>query len=330
MMPFLGGLLSGGASLLSGLFDKPKNNKGMMSSISKSNQQRIARANAQDEAWNKRVVADMTRVARWNNFDAAGMMKAAEKSGFNPVTFLNAGGIAAFTGRADRMLQAKSGGLSKPGYQAYIRDTGQLQQTGTTMGQAIGNALQSGVNTFLSISQQNDSQEFQKSLMQMQLAGVQRSATPANRLFSVPMSGGVETGRQVKVGGGNPSGGGGGFWWDQKPNTAGNPGGTTLRTGIGDWWLPGPDAQVIEDVLGESEIISGIYGGGRILTSIYAPSNWKRVGRGLYENAKVKPSGGAAWVRDNWSTWADNAKQIFTTIPKQQPEDPIFNPGFWN
>lgn len=153
-------LISGGTSLLGGLLDPPKSNKGMMSSIAKSNIKRINNVNIAEAKWNRMV----ERKAR-NAGDF--MMKEAERLGFNPVTYLQAGGL-------QHAYNVATIGLSKPAFHYYERDTGTLQQSGTTTGQAIGNALQAAGSSYIATQQQIQQNELQKELMGMQLEALNR------------------------------------------------------------------------------------------------------------------------------------------------------------
>lgn len=165
----LPGLLTGGASLISGLFNKKKNNKGMMSSISKSNQERIAKANAQEVAWIERVQASMKRASKAPVIDVEKFHKDAERLGFNPVTYLQSGALGMYNQRADAMATAQIL-ASKTPYHYYERDTGQLQESGMSTGEAFGNALTSGVSAYLSAQQQIDQNDFAKQMQGMSIA----------------------------------------------------------------------------------------------------------------------------------------------------------------
>ena len=165
----LPGLLTGGASLISGLFNKKKNNKGMMSSISKSNQERIAKANAQEVAWIERVQASMKRASKAPVIDVEKFHKDAERLGFNPVTYLQSGALSMYNQRADAMATAQIL-ASKTPYHYYERDTGQLQESGMSTGEAFGNALTSGVSAYLSAQQQIDQNDFAKQMQATAIA----------------------------------------------------------------------------------------------------------------------------------------------------------------
>lgn len=137
--------------------------------------------------------------------DYEGMMKAAEAAGFNPQTFLNAGGLQAYTvtetdtedtNRVDTDMSVTTtrkghnalgaaqiaAQLMSP--QAHVA-TAQPTHHIPHAGEAVVSGLQAGLNQFNSDKRLADTQAFQRELLNTQLAAIQK-APPMSRSFFTP------------------------------------------------------------------------------------------------------------------------------------------------
>lgn len=165
--------------------------------------------------------------------DTAAMMKAADAAGFNPVTFINAGGLQAYTQTgfkseqhdiSDLMVeenysstghnaaaayQLKAGLMSPQTYQATAFQTSAFQENMPTPQQAVpnnmmiaANAGSAALNAYTAGAAREDSQAFQREMLNTQLAAIQRNQG-ANRTGFVPStvtSGGLTVGNKNGAG----------------------------------------------------------------------------------------------------------------------------------
>lgn len=257
----LGALLTMGGSLLSGLLGQSDEKKRLKAQefarqqANVHNQQAIEAFNQRSEANANRLNAEIRKRAdkaakvpvvtqssrhvtdtqvdtrhaeTQSSVDIDGMMAAAEKAGFNPVTFLRAGGLQAYaksvsdeTGKHTQSLWEKSSqkvtganamdaalaGQHLPALMAY-QEAGQDQSMnypGT--GEVLGSALKSGVDKFVSDLDQSRQNDFQRDLLERQLAGRNRSGVGGGSMY-VPY--GVQYGGTSNNGGSGALGGGGG------------------------------------------------------------------------------------------------------------------------
>lgn len=216
---FLGALIGGAASLVGGLFGK--------SSADKKDRQNARNQQKNDEANRKRVEAmnadvraraeaaakvpivtttsgfDKSRVITSGSVDIAAMMAAAEKSGFNPVTFLRNGGMAAYAksvtdtdrkyGETQTVTGAHAMDAALAGQQIF-QSAAPYQNQAPGYGEVFGNALTTGANLWVQDYNQKQQNAFQMQLMNAQLAGNNRAAD-----------------RRAASGGNSPRGGGSGF-----------------------------------------------------------------------------------------------------------------------
>lgn len=202
---WIGAAIGAGASLIGGLIGQ--------SSKKKQEERNIRDQRNTDAANHRRVVemnADVRRRAEaaaavpivtsgWeriaSSVDVEGMMAAAEKAGFNPVTWLRNGGLAAYARTSRDYSESVTGSRAMEAALAgsEIYQQGQAyQRTAPTQGEVFGNALAqfgSGVSEFLTQQQQN---AFQMQLLNAQLQGNNRAS--AQRAYQQQRSGGNSPG----------------------------------------------------------------------------------------------------------------------------------------
>ena len=203
-------LFAGGLSAVAGLFGRSdakateKRARAAHEEAERKNRKAVKKANATNEALGRELLnvpletttveqrsgGVKTSFREWGDVDSVAMMAAAEASGFNPVTWLNAGGMTAYARRF---------------YESNVEDTTRIETTFTSKGHnaaaayqlmspqvyqgtpapvhnvpSVGSVLaQAGSDAF---KQYNDdairtaSQNFQRELMQMQLDAAQQRA----------------------------------------------------------------------------------------------------------------------------------------------------------
>lgn len=145
-----------------------------------------------------------------SSFDADAMLKAAEASGINPITFLRNGGMAAFirtkTDEADTygttVTTTRKGHNAVAAANMALRDLDLHNPTPISHVPGAGEAIGQGISQFanaagdiaarqdaqaFTAAQSEKHQAFQRELMMMSLGGVQRGgAIPGGRSFYVP------------------------------------------------------------------------------------------------------------------------------------------------
>lgn len=227
--------------------------------------------------------------------------KEAEEQGFNPVTWLNATagwqdqtqlGYAQLA--ADTMLQGlnmKVQGSQMAIPEAYMEETYMMNAPTAQVPsatEAVGGALQAGVNTYLTDMRAVDSRNFQREMLATQIAAINsRNGTPSSGI-GVPVgqrtffgSGQIpyaqSVGRQARAGVAPGT-------WDPSNektdyvNPLGGlttPGGTVIGTPTGYNRFPG--AQAMQGIFGDEGPLPVIYGG--FNTANYAW--WSLTGRDI-------------------------------------------------
>lgn len=228
------------------------------------------------------VTSSRTSDSKTDNYsyvDTEGMMKAAEAAGFNPVTFLNAGGLQAYTQTGSRttlsdtqtditdMLVTNTTTGHNAGLSAQIQSqtdqfSAQLaspttyQMSATQVGkipstmEVIGDAGTAALNAYRQDEARQNNQDFQREMLNTQLAAIQK-ASGANKF-----GGGFGTVPSMSTSGGTTVTGGGGL--TPKVGTVTNP-----WAGVGGVVSPSwPDAETVENRYAEGVSIPyGIIGG---------------------------------------------------------------------
>lgn len=177
--PLIGGLITGGLSLLGGLFgrsDAKKQKKKEEAAIAAANEQNayqaeMTRLRAQAAA----KIPIVTQSA--SSVDMAGFLKAAEAGGFNPLTFLRSGALGSFT----RSIQSVTGSTAMDAALAGAGNGGggasmmpvmsSVQVPG--IGSVISNSLSQGFNRYLDLDSQYRQEQLQAAMVQAQLKGSQ-------------------------------------------------------------------------------------------------------------------------------------------------------------
>lgn len=189
MDPLLGGLISGGLSLLSGF--------GAKQSAAKQSRQQIINDNAANY-YNEQQIAAMNSTRMWLGerlletpqwsketnkqderswVDVDAMMLAADRAGFNPVTFLNAGGLQAYTQRStdsyrETLQNDPVAAFSLMMPAANQRTATQAANIPSTLS-VLGDAGQAALKSYQTDARLQSSQAFQENLLRLKLDSIQ-------------------------------------------------------------------------------------------------------------------------------------------------------------
>lgn len=191
----LGALVSGATSLIGGLFgkasadDKYKQQLRQQATVNQLNFDLINQANIQERerAYEAAKVPIVTTssgglTSNWVNMPA--MMEAAEKYGFNPSSFLKAGGLGMFgmtsTGPSTTTVTGSTAMDAALSGARVFQHGSQPVNTAPSYGEVFGNALTAGANTWLQGYNQDQQNAFQSSMLNAQLQGINRSGTGAS------------------------------------------------------------------------------------------------------------------------------------------------------
>lgn len=120
-----------------------------------ANERTIAAVNQRKEELGRELLATPEETGSWVDVD--GMMAAAERSGFNPVTFINAGGLSAYT-QSWRTNPEAAFKLMTPEYS--LTSASQVPQQHSMLS-AFGGALSAGAQTFGTQYRANQSYDLQ-------------------------------------------------------------------------------------------------------------------------------------------------------------------------
>lgn len=282
--------------------------------------------------------------------DTKAMMQAAEDSGFNPVTWLNAGGMQAYTQTGSRgrtVSQTDTWAESSYGRErsAWSKDSGVVTETKKghnaaaayalmspesalvqssqvakvpSILETIGDAGQAGLKSYIAESTRLQGQDFQSKLLDRQLAAI----ADANK-----RNGGTSTVNQgtpsYTTSGGTTTTGGkaSGTGALSDPNTTGMDPQKVATINPFQQWIPGfktnpksPSGQAIEDYLGEGPF-SWLFAPIKMADDVV----YTMTGKGIPEHFKANPSKPAVA-----KSWAEKLREEF--------KDSAFNPdnqGVW-
>lgn len=178
----IGAGVSAGASFLSGMFGKSAEEKRY--SINQRNQdrrdvwnQQLSDAHRNDVRARAEAAAQVPIVTTSKGrVDMAGFMEAAEKNGFNPLTFLRNGGLQLFAETRQEVTGSTAMDAALAGSQFLFQHSAAQQYNVPTNGEVFGNALTSGANAFTQQMSQNAQNDFQMKLLNAQLLGQERAA----------------------------------------------------------------------------------------------------------------------------------------------------------
>lgn len=214
MDPLLGGLISGGLSLLSGFGAKQSAAKQSRQQIINDNaanyynEQQIAAMNAARRHLGERLLetpqwskeSNIQENRSWVDTDA--MMMAAERAGFNPVTFLNAGGLAAYTQSNTTSYRESSGNDPVAAFQMMMPTANQRSATQAanipSVMSIVGDAGQAALKSYQADARLQDSQAFQERLLNLKLSQLQQPSSKSRSgldtgFGSTPRTGGSGT-----------------------------------------------------------------------------------------------------------------------------------------
>lgn len=188
--PLLGGLITGGISLLGGLFGRSDAKK-----QKKAEEKAIAAANAAN-----RYESTMTRLraeaaakipivtTQSSGVDMAGFLAASKAGGFNPLTFLRSGALGSFTRSiqsvtgSTNMDAALAGSGGGGGSASMVPVMSSVQVPG--IGSIAANALGAGFNSYLDLDSQARQESYQAAMLQAQLHGSQRTGSKARQGYT--------------------------------------------------------------------------------------------------------------------------------------------------
>lgn len=221
----LGALITGGLSLVSGFFgrnDAKKQQKradAAQALADERNRADIALANAK----NTELAANLSKIPHIttnetdslvetktsNSVRMADFMKAAEDSGFNPVTFLNSGALSMFADTAtttkgfERNMQSSIG--HNAAFAAQLASPATYQQGVAqqipipSIGSVVAGAAGAAYGAYSDQKQREADQAFQREMQNKHLEGVQKQQADFMRSFFVPsrQGGNVKTNGQL-------------------------------------------------------------------------------------------------------------------------------------
>lgn len=254
------GLAKGAGSLISGL-SAAHNQKEQYH----QERQRLQILNDRNRMWTDKLnqelraradAAALVPVETTSTVDMAGFLAAAEMAGFNKLSFLRSGALSLFTKVSTTGERAMDAALAGDNWFQEVSTNPNLGYT-TSSGEAVGDAISSGADAFMSEWQREAQNNFQLGLLQTTLA-----AKANMRLGSVVGLGSsphaVLSGGVTSVQGGGTTGGGG------KPGTV----------KLTDWlsWIVGNDKPV-----DESDLVKRYDDAGRML----------EIGRRAFEDWKT-------------------------------------------
>lgn len=148
-----------------------------------ANAQAVARKNEQNYALG---VGLINRADAMQDFDFEGWKSAMKSSGYNPVTFLNAGTMAYFDHRAEKA------NLISQGYQYLspeisLVNASQAVKVPDTM-EVLGSALSAGWNSYQADVRQEKAQAFQSALLDKRLSALQQKLGQGRSMSALGVS----------------------------------------------------------------------------------------------------------------------------------------------
>lgn len=184
-------LISGGASLISGLLGM-----GSEKARDKENAKRVREANERNEKRVQDMNADVRAradaaanlpiiVNQQGGVNVSEMMKGAEAAGFNPVTWLRNGAMAAYSTTSQQTWNSHAMDAALAGSEIF-QESAPAMSTARGPGEVLGSALQTGASAWVAEAQQQRQDSFQLALMDMQLQGANRAGNVGPRSGYVP------------------------------------------------------------------------------------------------------------------------------------------------
>lgn len=191
MLPLVGAALSGGLSLLSGFGAQSSAKKQQKMQLAmdefarRYNADRLGEYNSEVRNLGERlletpqITQTSTRNSSWVDVDS--MMLDAQRAGFNPVTWLNAGGMQAYTQSQADGWQSQTDPVAA--FQMMMPQLQQIQASQavnipSTMS-VIGDAGQAALKSFQTDQRLLDSQAFQEKMLGIKLDSIQKGQKQA-------------------------------------------------------------------------------------------------------------------------------------------------------
>lgn len=183
MLPMAAGLISGGLSLVSGLFGRSDDKKAR-AEAARVQAENLRRTEALNEQQSQRVErANEISAQLGRNFVSAPSVKMAEmvadaeRFGFNPLTYLRSGAASLYSKVNDLpgfQMQQVQHIASPENFQASV-----LPQV-RSLGGVFASAAQDGFGSYMSESRILQQQNFQRSMLSAALTGVQKGKKAGN------------------------------------------------------------------------------------------------------------------------------------------------------
>lgn len=204
-----GPLIAGGLSLVSGLGarqsakSQQKRQAANDMIANQVNEARIAEKNRRNLELGKALLktkettreqinetrTETTALDNYSYVDVDGMMDAAERAGFNPVTWLNAGGMQAYTQTGTRGVTestykadnttTRRGHNAAAAYALMSPESALMTASQATnipsIAEAVGNAGKAAFDVYRQDAARQQSQDFQRELLGLQLDAIQRN-----------------------------------------------------------------------------------------------------------------------------------------------------------
>lgn len=222
--------LSGAASLAGGIgSQRAAAKRGRLQQMEDAkteqrNRDHLDLVNAQRQALGRELLTipqtDSVREFTSSSVDVEGMMAAAEKAGFNPVTWLNAGGMAAYARTASGMDRIQTGQNAADAFKMMIPEymLAQPSQVApqSSVLQAVGGAGTAALSTFTDLYKSQNAIVSKENMFDRQMNTILRGAGSA---FGGGLSGGT-SGSMVTMGG--PAGVSGGLRYSQPKKSGGD------------------------------------------------------------------------------------------------------------
>lgn len=330
----IGAAVSGGSSLISGLFGRSGAKKRAAEEVRRIEQANRANRDAANEM-NRKVRARADKAAKVpivtkqvGQGNLSAMVADAIKNGFNPLTVLRSGGQAYYAGSTTTVTGSTAMDAALAGQHIATMQPLISQTQVPSTGEVFGKALENVAGSITSMMNTNQAQKFQFDFLAAQIAGANQNSLynhTLDRLFATPSiqtSGSVfKDGSGGLVGWGGGSGSGGGMYpgaaglifensiykeAKEMAKNAGKYGATSNSLSVYPWQAT--PQQTIENEYGEwADIEGGMRwirerGWPALQSSLAGPNPAQAAGESLGQ-----------WYRDSASRGADAVLKYLTT-----------------
>lgn len=149
------------------------------------------RETTREQISEKRTETTASAIDNYSYVDVEGMMAAAEEAGFNPVTWLNAGGMQAYTQTGSRGLSStestykadntttRRGHNAAAAYALMSPESALMNASQATnipsIGEVVGNAGTQAFDVYRQANARQQSQDFQREMLNLQLDAIQKN-----------------------------------------------------------------------------------------------------------------------------------------------------------